>query len=48
MKAYPVKSLYEEMAFIACYFHWSHAEIMELEHHQRRLVSRDPSDQSRA
>ena len=36
MKAYPVKTLYEEMAFIACHFHWSHAEIMQLDHRERR------------
>jgi|GEM_PF-897603 len=36
MRAYPVNALYEEMAFIAHHFHWSHAEIMMLEHSQRR------------
>ena len=30
MKAYPVASLYEEMAFIAHHFHWSHDELMRL------------------
>jgi hypothetical protein len=28
--------LREEMAFIAYYFHWSHKEIMELEHRERK------------
>jgi hypothetical protein len=28
--------LYQEIAFIAYYLHWSHQEIMELEHRQRR------------
>ncbi|WP_408468219.1 DUF6760 family protein [Paraburkholderia graminis] len=28
--------LYEEMAFIAMHFHWSHAELMLLEHRERR------------
>ena len=27
MRAYPVKSLYEEMAFIAHHFHWSHSDL---------------------
>ena len=43
MKAYPVKSLYEEMAFIASHFHWSHGEIMRLEHHERRRWCREIS-----
>lgn len=36
MRAYPVKLLYEEMAFIAYHFHWSQREIMQLEHCERR------------
>lgn len=36
MKAYPVASLYEEMAFIAHHFHWSRTEIMGLDHKERR------------
>lgn len=36
MKAYPVKLLYEEMAFIAYHFHWSYGEVMQLEHRERR------------
>ena len=36
MKAYPVKTLYEEMAFIAMHFHWSHGDLMRLEHRERR------------
>ena len=36
MKAYPVKLLYEEMAFIAYHFHWSYSELMQLEHRERR------------
>lgn len=36
MKAYPVKRLYEEMAFIAHHFHWSHQELMRLDHRERR------------
>lgn len=36
MKAYPVGQLYEEMAFIAYHFHWPRAELMSLEHAERR------------
>ncbi|WP_338148669.1 DUF6760 family protein [Brevibacillus humidisoli] len=33
---YPVERIFEEIGFIAYYFHWSHAEIMALEHRDRR------------
>lgn len=36
MRAYPTAELYEEMAFIAFHFHWSRAELMSLEHAERR------------
>ena len=36
MRAYPVKALYEEMAFIAHHLHWSHGELMSLDHVERR------------
>ena len=36
MKVYPVKFLYEEMAFIAYHLHWSHEELMNLDHAERR------------
>ncbi|WP_425278656.1 DUF6760 family protein [Defluviitalea saccharophila] len=28
--------MYEEAAFIAYYFHWSHDEIMNMDHRERR------------
>nr|WP_317890178.1 DUF6760 family protein [Paenibacillus sabuli] len=28
--------MYEEIGFIAYYFHWSHDEIMNMEHRERR------------
>lgn len=43
MRAYPVKSLYEEMAFIAHHFHWSHNDLMQLEHGERRRWCREIS-----
>jgi hypothetical protein len=33
---YPLDKLYEEMAFIAYHFHWSHDELMNAEHLERR------------
>ena len=46
--AYPVKSLYEEMAFIAYHFHWSHSEVMQLEHRERRRWCKEISSINRA
>lgn len=43
MRAYPVKSLYEEMAFIAHHLHWSHSDLMRLEHRERRRWCREIS-----
>jgi hypothetical protein len=36
MKGYPLKEMYEEMAFIAYYLHWSWQEVMQLPHGERR------------
>jgi hypothetical protein len=36
MNLTPRAQLYEEMAFVAFHFHWSRAELMELEHAERR------------
>ncbi|MFK7695884.1 DUF6760 family protein [Paenibacillus sp. HJGM_3] len=35
LSGYPLDKLYEEVAFIAYYFHWPHHEIMQLEHRER-------------
>ena len=43
MRAYPVSSLYEEMAFIAHHFHWSHSDLMQLDHGERRRWCREIS-----
>lgn len=43
MKAYPVKALYEEMAFIAMHFHWPYGDLMMLEHRERRRWCREIS-----
>jgi hypothetical protein len=36
VKGYPLRQLYEEMAFIAYHFHWPPAELAALEHWERR------------
>lgn len=36
MTGYPVDSIHEEVAFIAYHFHWSHDEIMAMEHKDRK------------
>jgi hypothetical protein len=36
ISGYPLDRIYEEVAFIAYYFHWSHEEIMNLEHRERQ------------
>ncbi len=33
---YPADRLYEEMAFLSYYLHWSHDEVMRLDHKERR------------
>jgi phage tail-like protein len=40
--------LYEEMAFIALHFHWSHGELMRLEHRDRRRWCAEISAVNRA
>jgi Family of unknown function (DUF6760) len=36
MTGYPLVQVYEEIAFIAYHFHWPHADVMNLEHVERR------------
>jgi hypothetical protein len=36
MTGYPLGRIYEEVAFLAYYLHWSHEEIMLLDHGERR------------
>ena len=47
MKAYPVRLLYEEMAFIAHHFHWSHQDVMQLDHRERRRWCEEISNMNR-
>ena len=36
MRLYPEEEMYQEMSFIAYYFHWSEDDILKLEHVSRR------------
>jgi hypothetical protein len=36
MTGYPLDRLYEEVAFIAYHFHWPFADVINLEHSERR------------
>ena len=33
---YPLKSLFQEVAFVAYHFHWAQESVMNLEHTERR------------
>ncbi|MFB4196335.1 DUF6760 family protein [Streptomyces carpaticus] len=34
---YAIDRLHQEIAYLAYHFHWSQAEILDLEHHDRRV-----------
>ncbi|MGH7790940.1 MAG: DUF6760 family protein [Thermodesulfobacteriota bacterium] len=36
MIGYPLDRIYEEVAFIAYHFHWTHEEIINMEHKERQ------------
>lgn len=36
MIGYPLEQLHREVAFVAYHFHWPHAEVLALEHAERR------------
>ena len=38
MIGHPSDRLFEEVAYVAYHFHWSHDEVMRLEHHERWRV----------
>ena len=40
---YPQERLYQEMAFLAYYLHWSGDALMELDHWERRRWCREVS-----
>ncbi|WP_165445215.1 DUF6760 family protein [Bacilliculturomica massiliensis] len=43
VSTYPAEKIYEEIAFIAYYTHWSHDEIMSLSHGDRLRWCREIS-----
>ena len=44
LKLYPKDSLYQEMAFISYYFHWSSMDVMTLDHQSRRRWCKEISE----
>jgi len=36
MTRYPSDRLHEEVAYLAYHFHWSHQEVMQLDHRERQ------------
>ncbi|MFD9636139.1 DUF6760 family protein [Streptomyces violascens] len=40
MKVYAAANLRSEIAYIAYHFHWSHTELLDLDHLQRRAYIR--------
>ena len=43
MSLYPQDRLYQEMAFLAYYLHWSNEDLMDLDHWERRRWCREVS-----
>lgn len=43
MPLYPQERLYQEMAFLAYYLHWSNEALMALDHWERRRWCREVS-----
>ena len=43
MPLYPQERLYQEMAFLAYYLHWSGEALMDLDHWERRRWCREVS-----
>ncbi len=41
---YAVDQLHQEIAYVAYHFHWPRAEILDLEHHERRRWVQQISD----
>ena len=41
MLGYPSEQLFQEVAYLAYYFHWPHSEIMEMSHLDRLVWVRE-------
>ncbi|NJO40776.1 MAG: hypothetical protein HC769_02625 [Cyanobacteria bacterium CRU_2_1] len=35
VKRYPLDRLYEEVAYVAYHFHWTHEQVLTMEHPER-------------
>ncbi|MGW5119677.1 DUF6760 family protein [Streptomyces noursei] len=44
MKVYAATDLRSEIAYIAYHFHWSHNELLDMDHVQRRTYIQSISD----
>lgn len=44
MIGYPLEQIYQEVAYIAYYFHWNPESILSLEHRFRRRWVREIAD----
>ncbi len=47
MKGYPLDQLYQEVAYIAYYFHWEPDDIFALDHRFRRRWVKEIADINR-
>ncbi|HEY3291503.1 MAG TPA: DUF6760 family protein [Anaerolineae bacterium] len=47
MVGYPFDRLQEEVAYLAYHFHWSHEEIMAMEHEERQQWVKQVADINR-
>ncbi len=47
LEVYPAERIYEEVAFIAYYLHWSHDDIMALPNGERQRWCREISNINR-
>lgn len=41
LRLYPKDTMYQEMAFLSYYFHWSNEDVMNLDHQSRRRWCRE-------
>lgn len=44
MGGYPLDQVYEEVAFVAYHFNWSHDEVLEMPHWERQRWCEEISD----
>jgi len=42
--SYPLERLYQEVAYIACHFHWSMDDVLDMEHKERQVWIKEISE----